>query len=375
MSRWENCRHILCVRLDNMGDLIMSAPAITALKKTYACRITLLTSSQARGMADFITAIDDVWTFDVPWVKTQGPAGRDATAALAQQLQHGHFDAAVIFTTFSQSPLPTAMLLYEAGITRILAYCRENPYNLLSHWVPDAEPYSFIRHQVQRDLDLVQHIGVDTAHDDVVLRPPAESVWQQVHDKIRAGGIRADKPWVVIHPGVSEAKREYPIGHWKEACRTLHVHYGVQFVVTGTAREIPLADELVQALPQATVSLAGVLSLEKFMALLRQARLVVTVNTATAHIAAAFHTPLVVLYALTNPQHVPWKGRGHVLPYAVPRSLRSKNEVLRHLQKTCFDDAAEVYPEDIVQAVCSVLVRKEIPAMPELITRRALAAR
>ncbi|MBT1708163.1 glycosyltransferase family 9 protein [Fulvivirgaceae bacterium PWU5] len=372
MTRWENCRNVLCVRLDNMGDLIMSAPALAALKKTYACRITLLTSSQARGMADFITAIDDVLTFDVPWVKNDGPTGREAMATLIQQIRSRHFDAAVIFTTFSQNPLPTAMMLYEAGIARTLAYCRENPYSLLSHWVPDAEPYSFIRHQVQRDLDLVQHIGVETAHDDVLLRSPAESVWQHVYEKIRSLGIRPDKPWIVVHPGVSEVKREYPLAHWKDACRILHTHYGIQFVVTGTEREIPIANELVEALPHATVSLAGMLPLEGFMALLRQARLVVTVNTATAHIAAAFHTPLVVLYALTNPQHVPWKGRGYVLPYPVPPGLRSKNEVLRHLQETCFAEATEVHPEDIVQAVCSVLLLKEIPAMPELVTGRTL---
>lgn len=374
MARWENCRNVLCVRLDNMGDVVMSAPAIAALKKTFACRITLLTSSQASSMAAFIAPIDEVLVFDVPWVKTDGAQGHEEMAALIQQLRGKHFDAAVIFTTFSQSPLPAAMLLYEAGIARTLAYCRENPYHLLSHWVPDAEPYSFIRHQVQRDLDLVRHVGVETDHDEVSLRPPAEAVWQHVYEKIRAQGIRSDKPWIVVHPGVSEVKREYPVAHWKEACRTLHDYYSMQFVITGTQREAPLADELVQALPHAAISLAGMLSLEGFMALLRQARLVVTVNTATAHIAAAFGTPLVVLYALTNPQHVPWKGRGYVLPFSVPPALRSKNEVLRHLQETCFSDTASVNPEDIIHAVCSILLLKEIPEMPELITGRALTA-
>ena len=48
------------------------------------------------------------------------------------------FDAAVIFTTYTQNPLPTALMLYLANIPLRLAHCRENPYQLLTHWVRDA---------------------------------------------------------------------------------------------------------------------------------------------------------------------------------------------------------------------------------------------
>lgn len=66
------------------------------------------------------------------------------------------FDAAVVFTVYSQNPLPTAMLLYQAGVPRIAGYCRENPYGLMTDWLPDPEPLSEIRHEVTRQLDLVR---------------------------------------------------------------------------------------------------------------------------------------------------------------------------------------------------------------------------
>mgnify|MGYP003350186482 CR=1 FL=1 len=63
--------------------------------------------------------------------------------------------AAVIFTVYSQNPLPAALFATWAGIPLRLAYCRENPYALLTDWVPEPEPESFIRHEVQRQIDLV----------------------------------------------------------------------------------------------------------------------------------------------------------------------------------------------------------------------------
>ncbi len=71
-------------------------------------------------------------------------------------MRHGGFDAAVIFTVYSQSPLPAAMLCYLAGIPRRLAHCRENPYALLSDWLREPEPQQRTRHEVERQLDLVR---------------------------------------------------------------------------------------------------------------------------------------------------------------------------------------------------------------------------
>lgn len=145
----------MCIRPDNMGDLIMTGPALRALKDTFDAKITVLTSSAAAGIAALMAEIDEVMVCDLPWVKNQSIADTAVFDETVQRIKAKQFDAAVVFTVYSQNPLPTVMLAYLAGIPRRLAYCRENPYQLLTHWVPDKEPYSEIKHQVQRDLDLV----------------------------------------------------------------------------------------------------------------------------------------------------------------------------------------------------------------------------
>src|SRR5213075_2930249 len=94
----------------------------------------------------------------------------DGTAALVEALRERDFDGAILFTVFSQSPLPVAMLCRLAEIPRVLAHVRENPYALVSDWVPDPEWPSPIRHEVRRQLDLVAAVGFTTPDEHLSYR-------------------------------------------------------------------------------------------------------------------------------------------------------------------------------------------------------------
>lgn len=143
---------------------------------------------------------------------------------------------------------------------------------------------------------------------------------------------------------------------------------GYQIAVTGTDREKPLAEALVKGIGTGACSLAGKLSLEELIALIRQSPLLVSVNTGTIHIAAAVGTATVVLYALTNPQHAPWKNRGHILPFSMPESLQSRNEVLRYVQQRYFHGReVHINAEDVCAAVRRILIEKEETLIPELV--------
>ncbi|MDQ6815600.1 MAG: glycosyl transferase, partial [Bacteroidota bacterium] len=74
------------------------------------------------------------------------------------------------------------------------------------------------------------------------------------------------------------------------------------------------------------------------------------------HIAAAVGTPIVVLYAQTNPQHTPWKVPNRVLQYAVEVDSRSKNEVIQYLYKEVYKESTPL-PDasEIITAVTELL--------------------
>ncbi|HYH57102.1 MAG TPA: glycosyltransferase family 9 protein, partial [Anseongella sp.] len=195
---WDDFRNILCVRPDNMGDVLMTSPAIRALKNSGKDRkITLLTSGTGSRIAKFIPEIDDIIEFDLPWYKHEADSGA-LVSDLTEKLREGHFDAAVIFTVYSQNPLPTAMLCYLAGIPSIAGYCRENPYRLMTHWIPDEEPLYKIRHEVTRQIDLVRSLGAEPAQEELSLEVP-QGAGEKALAKLRAAGLNTEEPWLIIH--------------------------------------------------------------------------------------------------------------------------------------------------------------------------------
>lgn len=316
---WDTAENLLCIRLDAIGDVLMTTPALRALRETHPRRrVTLLTSPSGAQAARLIPEIDEVITYAPPWMKATPPCvNADADYAVAETLRRLRLDAAVIFTVYSQSPLPAALLCYLAGIPLRLAHCHENPYQLLTDWVPDPEPAQQLRHEVRRQLDLVAVVGCRTTDERLSLTVPADARRRVLRLLARAG-IDRTHPWVVIHPGATAPSRCYPAERFARAARLLTRDPGCHIVFTGTGSECALVEHIRGMMKAPSHSFAGQLDLPELAALIALAPVLVVNNTGPAHVAAAVGTPVVDLYALTNLQHTPWGVESRVLFHDVP---------------------------------------------------------
>ncbi|ASZ13824.1 glycosyltransferase family 9 protein [Chitinophaga pendula] len=353
---WRHCKHILCIRPDNIGDILMSEPAIRALKNYLGCKITVLTSTAAARITSLMAVIDDVIPFDVPWAKHDYPTGADAFQEMVSTLASRHFDGAVIFTVYSQNPMPAIMLAYLADIPLRLAYCRENPYDLLTHWIPEKEPYTFIRHQVRRDLDLVGEIGasIDDEHLRLSLNAAAgRNAVRLMKEHLQPSSYRH---WILVHTGVSEYRRAYPVNDWIAIGKFLVEELSCQLLFTGTTAESKQIDAICNGIGPGAVSLAGCCDLTQLTMLIRLSPLLLSVNTGMVHIAAATGTPVVVLYAMTNPQHTPWMVPNEVLYFPVKKGQESNNEVVRYGMRIMEDTSGTpVSMSNIASAIARLL--------------------
>jgi ADP-heptose:LPS heptosyltransferase len=187
------------------------------------------------------------------------------------------------------------------------------------NWRP--EPDQFIRHEVQRQLDLVAHIGClpysKPQSERMRLQVPAIAQ-QRIKQLVEERGIERDRPWVVIHPGATAPSRRYPPESFAIVARQLALEAGMQVVFTGTSPERELVDSIRAAMNAPSYSFVNELNLSEMAALLEMAPLLISNNTGPVHIAAAVGTPIVDLYALTNPQHTPWSVPHRVLFHDVP---------------------------------------------------------
>jgi lipopolysaccharide heptosyltransferase II len=364
---WRRAEHVLCVRLDALGDLLMTTPALRALKQSRpGRRLTLLTSPSGAEAAALLPDIDGIIIYDAPWMKATAPrAGPLPDLAMIDRLRRGSFDAAVIFTVYSQNPLPSAMLCYLAEVPLRLAHCRENPYQLLTRWVPDLEPDRLVRHEVRRQLDLVAAVGCRTDDDRLKIRI-SEGDAGRARDRLGAIGLDPSGPWVLIHPGATAPSRRYPPEGFVEVATRL-ARDGMRVVFTGGPSEIDLIEGIRAAVPVPTHSLAGRLALGELAALIALAPLLIANNTGPVHVAAAVGTPVVDLYALTNPQHTPWAVPNRVLNHDVPCKYCYKS-VCPEGHHRCL---RLVTPETVVRAARELL--DEIRAARETSTVAAIA--
>ena len=201
------------------------------------------------------------------------------------------------------------------------------------------------------------------------MRLPANG-WHALQQKLAAAGVDCTKPWLICHAGVSEKKREYPEAYWVETAKQLIAGLQQQVLFTGAASERAVTDRLQMEAGPGSFSLAGQFSLEEFMLLISRSPLLISVNTGPVHIAAATGTPVIVLYALTNPQHLPWKVAGKALLYDTPPALQSKNEVVRYVHDQLMHANIKIpMPAEIIAAARELLENTNIekPLMPEMI--------
>jgi len=348
---WSGVRRRLAIRLDALGDVLMTGPALRALRaRAPEEHLALLVSSTGAPAARLLPEVDEVIVYDPPWMPSPLPA-RDPSADLAMidELRGRRFDGAAIFTVHSQSPLPAAMLAHLAGIPRRLAHAADNPYGLLTDWVPDPERDGPVRHEVRRQLDLLAAVSVPADEDHLSLRVPADSV-VAMRERLERLGLEPGEGFVVVHPGASAASRRYPPERFGAVVRAIVKDLGLRVIVTGSAAEAPLVMAVRRAAGVPVVRLAGRLSFADFSALLALTPLVVTNNTAAAHVAAAVATPVVVVYAMTNVQHTPWRVPSRVVVAEVPcRGCRRSVCPLGH--HACL---TSIEPGDVVAAVADL---------------------
>jgi ADP-heptose:LPS heptosyltransferase len=317
---WDTFGRILCVRLDAMGDVLMTTPALRALKSARPDRhLALLASPAGAEIAALLPEVDEVIVYEAPWIKASDARPPDdprPDLALVRRLADAAFDAAIVFTVHSQSPLPAALLCHLAGIPRRLAHSRDKPYGLLTEWVTEPEPQMPLRHEARRQLDLLSAVGIDGRDERLSVRVPA-SASRRVRGLLESAEIDARLPWLLVHPGATAPSRRYPEERWADAVRLVERETGWPIVWSGSTNERSFVDAI-KSHAGVGVSFAGDLSVGDLAALVALAPLLLTNNTGPAHLAAAVGTPVVDVYAQTNAQHGPWRVPNRVVFADVP---------------------------------------------------------
>jgi ADP-heptose:LPS heptosyltransferase len=346
--------HVLCVRLDSLGDVLLTGGAVRAVARS-AGKVSMLVAPTQAAAAALLPGVDDVIAFEAPWVRFDPPPlDPAAVRGLVRELRRRRVDAALVFTSFHQSPLPMALLLRMAGVPWVGAISVDYPGSLLDlrHRVPDDLP------EAERNLSLATAAGLPADPDHArlaVRRPlPPRPHWLPC------------EPYLVMHPGAAVASRRPSAGTSRAITRALESE-GWPVVVTGGPDEVALTASVAGAPSRpgmggrsgkGAIDAGGRLGLAELAAVLAGAQVVIAPNTGPAHLAAAVGTPVVAL-------HAPVVDFAQWGPYGVPVVRLGDQSAACRLTRArscpipghpCLDS---IRPEEVVTAV-----RTLTPARP-----------
>jgi ADP-heptose:LPS heptosyltransferase len=254
----------LVLRALGLGDLLAAVPALRGVRRALPDHhLALATDPALAGLVRLVGGIDEL-------VPARGLEPLD--------VQQRVVDVAV--DLHGKGPL-SQPVLQALQPRRLVAFgCAEVGV--------DGPVWRRDEHEVQRWCRLVSEgLGVETDPADLALPVPPIAP--------AVSGV------TVVHPGAAFGARRWPAERFAAVATEL-TRRGEEVVITGSAAERELAARVASqaGLPSAAV-LAGRTDVLQLAAVVAAARLVVTGDTGTAHLASAFRTPSVVLFGPTPP--------------------------------------------------------------------------
>jgi ADP-heptose:LPS heptosyltransferase len=373
----KSLNRTLAIRLDNIGDIVLLSPALRALRQAFpGSQITLMASPAGSQVSPLLPWIDDVLTWQAVWQDTSGEFALDPVREieLVNILQDRDYDAAFIFTSFSQSPYPPAYACYLAGIPYRIGHSREFGGRLLSHW---SKPPAEAGHQADRNLALLKSVGLAVGSPQLELVIP-ERFEAEVVDLLDLSGIDPSGPFIVVAPGASCDARRYELARFAQVVDLLEERLNFPIIIVGSEREkdklLPYFTDIRNGNSNrnAVFSLVGKTSLPLLAAIIRRSRLVIANNSASLHIADSFGVPMVILYSGTEHESQ-WMPR-----FAPARLLRRYTDCSPCYKFRCpFNmECLDIQPDEVFQSVADLLAATEdnfwkMPKMMSLKRRTA----
>ena len=285
----ETLREILVLRLDRIGDVLMSLPALHDLREAAPrARIRLAVGRWSEDIARGFP-VDEVVVWSAPWVgrPAEGALTFAALARRARALRHDRIDLALDL----QGDLRASLLLWLSGAKRRVGYANTGGAYLLTDVVPLDETVSWVE---QNRLAVGLATGRPFSprrfdpltHDD---RAFAEGF-------LAREGLLARRPLVGLHPSGGRRVKQWPVERWRHVATRLQREHGAAILVTGSAADRPLAAALREGLPQPLVDLTGRLEVRQTLAVVARLHLYLSPDTGPMHMACAVGTPSVSVF-------------------------------------------------------------------------------
>ena len=305
----EALKRVLVIKLRHHGDVLLTAPVFTALKRAAPqCEIDALVYADTMPMLAGHPALAQLHGIDRSWKKLGLVAQAEAEWHLLAQLRQRGYDLVIHLTEHPRG----AWISRLCGARWSVAPKRAGRFWRGSFTHFHGHPANARRHMVERNLDALRRIGIQpAAADKRVSLVPGSDAEARVAVLMAQHGLTR-KGFVLLHMTSRWLFKCWPGDKVAALAAALHAR-GLAVVLTAAAEpgELALIAQVRKEAQVPLVDLSGQLSLKELAALAGQARLFVGVDSAPMHIAAAMETPTVAIFGPSGElEWGPWDESG-----------------------------------------------------------------
>jgi heptosyltransferase II len=282
---------IIIVRMDRIGDVVLSTPAIKAVRDAYPrSHIAILIRPYAREVVDGNPYIDEVITYD----KSGGEKGLLGNIRFIAGLRNKKFDLAVILHPKNSSHV----LAYLAGIPKRLGYDKKSGA-FLTKKVPHTKQYG-LKHEIDYALDLLRYIGIES-QDRSLYMPVNKSSEDRIKSLFEKSGISSGDTVIVIHPAAGLRSRRWALERFAKAADILAEKSGARIVIiSGPGSDKVIGDKVAELMKQKALNLAGKTSISDLASILKRSKLLISNDSGPVHISCAVGTPVISIFGRKN---------------------------------------------------------------------------
>lgn len=304
-ARLPSRERILLIRPDHLGDVLLTTPAIRALRAARPqAELHALAGPWSAEILAAYAEIDQVLTLPFPGFSRTPKADWKSPYQLVLQaagwLRRIGYSSAVILRP---DHWWGALLAARAGIAERIGYAHPDVTPFLTESIT-LQP----EHAIQQNLRLVERWTGTVSPDRVRYSFPVDPIDRAYIDGyLEEWNIGADQRVICIHPGTGTWVKHWVEENWAKVADTLAEQLDGRIVLSGGDREIPLAQRIAGQMKHKPVIAAGDTRVGQLAALFQRAKVVLGPDSGPLHLAAAVGAPTVALYGPADPvEFGPW---------------------------------------------------------------------
>jgi len=274
---------ILIVQGAFLGDLILTLPLITLLGKSVAEPIGVVARVGAGELLCDVPMVNHLHLWD-------RNKGFGELLRVAREIKAQNYRIALI----PHRILKAAFIPFWARLPHRVGFARQPGWWLNTRLVSYHRP----SHEVQRVLSLTQPLSLPLTELDYGIKPAPEIVDKVKGDLKSAGWM--NQPMIIVAPGSFWATKTWTA----EGFATVAEHYagkGFLPVLVGSAEETKDTAVMLGRKGDTCIDMGGKTDIRELAALVSLGDLLVSNDSAPAHLGAAFNVPTVAVFCGTSP--------------------------------------------------------------------------